>query len=97
MPASGRPWQRERAAYKAECKRHNAPCWLCQGRRGPIDYSRNDGKTNRNPLAFTVDHVTPTSLGGDPMARSNWRPCHLVCNTSRGNGTRGEFPTMRQW
>ena len=97
MPAKGRPWTRETAAYKLECKRINAPCWHCQGAKGPIDYDSPYDANNYKPLRFTVDHRTPTSLGGDPMARSNWAPCHATCNSSRGNTTRGQFPTSRAW
>lgn len=71
MPAAGRPWRRERDAYKAQCRKDNAPCWLCRGTKGPIDYT-----TTHEPLSFTIDHVTPTSLGGDPMRRANWKPAH---------------------
>lgn len=92
MPAAGRPWQRERAAFKDECKRNNTPCWLCSGSKGPIDYT-----STHEPLSFTVDHVQPTSLGADPMRKSQWRPAHMSCNSSRGNTTRGMFPTSRKW
>ena len=93
MPARGDTWDRERASYKAECRRTNAPCWLCRGAKGPILY---DAKP-RTPLSFTVDHVHPTSLGGDPMRRALWKPAHYGCNSSRGNTTRGQFPNSRQW
>lgn len=73
MPARGRPWDRERAAFKAECQRINAECWLCRGSRGPINYT-----TSRTPLSFTVDHTVPTSLGGDPMRRALWKPAHYL-------------------
>ena len=98
MPANGRPWERERAKYKAECKARNAECWLCRNTKGPIDYiSKFDPKTP-NPLLFSVDHSVPTSTpGSDPMRKDQWRPSHLTCNSSRGNGTRGMFPTSRAW
>ncbi len=72
MPANGRPWRREQAAFKAECKRNNAACWLCRGKLGPIQYDAPP----RHPLAFSADHVTPTSLGGDAMRRANLKPAH---------------------
>jgi 5-methylcytosine-specific restriction endonuclease McrA len=97
MPAKGRPWIRESATYKAECKRIHAPCWLCLDSKGPIDYDAAYDADKYNPLRFTVDHKVPTSLGGDPMARSNWAPAHATCNSSRGNTTRGQYPTSRQW
>jgi 5-methylcytosine-specific restriction endonuclease McrA len=94
MPGAGRPWHRERALFKAKCAETKAECWLCKGKRGPIDYTT---KTKTDTLAFTVDHHVPTSRGGDVMRVANWRPAHFGCNSSRGNGTRGEFPTSRQW
>jgi len=63
----------------------------------PIDYDSPYDAQNYNPRRFTVDHKTPTSLGGDPLARSNWAPSHARCNSSRGNTTRGQFPTSRAW
>lgn len=92
MPAAGRPWRREHAAFKAECKRTNAECWLCRGSKGPIDYN-----THRMPLSFSADHITPTSLGGHATRRANLKPAHYGCNSSRGNTTRGQFPTSRKW
>ena len=93
MPARGRPWDRERSAFKRECKRINAECWLCRGAKGPIQYDAPP----KHPLSFTVDHVQPTSLGSDPMRKSGWKPAHFGCNSSRGNTTRGMFPTSRKW
>jgi 5-methylcytosine-specific restriction endonuclease McrA len=90
MPGKGRPWDRERARFKAECRIRNAPCWCCGQ---PIDYNAEP----RTPDSFTVDHVTPTSLGGDVLRVTNWRPARYGCNSSRGNTTRGQFPTSRTW
>jgi len=97
MPAKGRPWTRERHAFKAECKKANAQCWLCKNTKGPIDYVSKYDPKEPNPMLFTVDHMTPTSIGGDPMRRSLWAPAHATCNSSRGNTTRGQYPTSRQW
>jgi hypothetical protein len=97
MPASGRPWNRERTRYKAECKARGAACWLCLGTKGPIDYDSAYDPSKRQPLLFTVDHSQPTSLGADPMRVDLWRPAHWTCNSSRGNTTRGQYPTSRQW
>jgi hypothetical protein len=69
MPASGRPWARTVAAMKAECEAAGEPCWLC---RHPIDYTLS----GRHPQAFTADHVTPTSQGGDALRRANLKPAH---------------------
>lgn len=93
MPGQGRPWRREAAAYKQECKQRNAPCWICHNTRGPIQYDAPP----RTPDSFTIDHKTPTSLGGDMTRRSNWAPAHFSCNSSRGNASRGDYPTTRRW
>jgi 5-methylcytosine-specific restriction endonuclease McrA len=98
MPGAGRPWIRETAKFKAECKRLNAECWQCKNTKGPIDYDSPYDPINYKPLRFTVDHMDPTSRPGvDPMRRANWAPCHATCNSSRGNSTRGQYPTSRQW
>jgi len=93
MPARGRSWDALLASFKAECQARNDPCWLC---RAPIDYTL----TGRQSLAFSADHVTPTSIpGGEQQAlrRANLKPSHYGCNSRRGNTTRGQFPTSRQW
>lgn len=90
MRVRGRAWDRERSAYKADCERRNAHCWLCHK-------SINYKAPPRTPESFSVDHITPVSLGGDSMRRSNWRPSHYGCNSARGNTTRGQFPTSRRW
>ena len=69
MPASGRPWNRLLASFKAECRASNLPCWLC---KQPIDYAL----TGSQSAAFSADHVQPTSLRGDPLRRDNLRPAH---------------------
>jgi len=97
MPGSGRVWTRERDKFKAECKRTNAQCWLCKNTKGPIDYESKFDPKRYNPLMFSLDEEIPSSLGGNPLRTSKWRASHLVCNVSRGNTTRGQFPTSRQW
>jgi len=81
------------AKFREDCKAIKAPCWLCKGDKGPINYWAKAG----TPQSFAADHVTPTSLGGDAVRLSNLRPSHFGCNSSRGNTTRGQFPTSRQW
>jgi len=95
VPAVGRPYRRNRALFQAECAATNAACHNCHGTRGPINYQAR--AEDRDPLAFTVDHIQPTSLGGHPHAMSNFAASHASCNSSRGDGTRGQFPTSRRW
>lgn len=47
--------------------------------------------------ADTVDHITPISLGGDPLDETNLRSMCKSCNSSRGNGTRTRMVTSRDW
>lgn len=67
------------------------PCWLCHK---PIDYSLGmvtdprTGKRRCHPMSFVVDEIVPVSRGGDPLAFSNTRPAHWICNARRGDGTR---------
>lgn len=64
-----------------------AVCWLCGE---PIDM-------NLPPLhaqAFTLDHLTPISRGGDIDGPTE--PAHRSCNAARGDGRRtrrGPTPT----
>jgi hypothetical protein len=76
MPAHGTPWDKVRAAFKAECKRDNLPCWICGGSKGPIDYTSPYKREGGQPLLFSADHVSPTSLGGDALRRANLKPAH---------------------
>lgn len=41
-----------------------------------------------DPKAPEVDEIIPVSRGGDPLARSNTRLLHRICNQRRGNGSR---------
>lgn len=94
MPADGRPYRRAHAIFKARCRDNQEPCWLCRGRLGPINY---DSAQQEDPLAFTVDHVDPTSHGGHKTNATGFRPAHSTCNSSRGNGQTKLFPTSRRW
>lgn len=89
----GRPWRR----LRLEVLQANPVCSLCGGR---IDLAL----PWRNPMSGTVDHVLP--LMDYPhlaLERSNLRPAHRRCNTSKGAGrsTRSALLTLgrrsRQW
>lgn len=69
-------YDRERRLFKAECAATNAPCWLCNNSRGPIDYTSKYVRGTKQPLLFNLDHAEPTSLGGDAVRRTNFRPSH---------------------
>lgn len=89
MPARGRQWDRTRAIAKQQARTKNEPCARC-GK--PIDWTA----APRTPSSYTADHVTPTIQGGSDRL-SNLRTMHYGCNSSRGDGTRGDFPTSRKW
>lgn len=89
MPSRGRPWNLARAIHRQQSKAADLPCWICGE---PIDWAAPP----RSPRAYSADHKTPTSLGGGD-ALSNLAPSHYGCNSSRGNATRGDFPTSRRW
>lgn len=76
MPARGRPWDRVRDALKAECAARNDACWICLGKKGPINYTDRFNPKRPNPLLFSADHVAATSLGGDALRRANLKPAH---------------------
>lgn len=97
MTRYGSSYDAARATFKAQCRATNEPCWICRNELGPIDYETPFDPTRRDSLQFTVDHVTPVSLGGSITRTSGWKPAHYVCNVRRGNTSRGLFPSSRQW
>jgi hypothetical protein len=97
MTNYGSGYDRARAAFKAACAARNEPCWICHNQLGPIDYVTKYDPAKKQPLLFSLDHADPVSLGHDPMRTDRWRASHLRCNVSRGNTTRGMFPTTRKW
>ena len=59
-------------------------------------YTRDDGrcfwchyKVSKNKA--TIDHLTPTSRGGKPLAANNMVICCSDCNASKGNLTGEEY------
>ena len=69
---------RDRARRRvAQRVKAGEPCCFCHE---PIDLSI----PYPEPLSFTVDHSTPTSLGGGDDWRS-LRPSHNRCNRQRSN------------
>ncbi|WP_329311696.1 HNH endonuclease [Streptomyces sp. NBC_01262] len=84
---SGRPWRRARARTLAESQ-------VCAWCGHNIDMSIEWP----DPMSASVDHDTPLSKGGDPLARHNLKPFHLVCNQIKGNRTAPPpAPTSRDW
>lgn len=83
---SGRPWKRLRKAFRDQCAKTNAPCWICNGAHGPIRYDLSD----RSKWGFNADHYIPWSklAENDPLRSDirNLRPAHFHCNVVRNDG-----------
>lgn len=70
----------------------NAPCGICRGGLGPIDY---DAPSNSaHPLSFVIDEIRPISkwrqFGYDSpeAAAQDWQnlqPAHYCCNAAKSN------------
>lgn len=90
-PRGHRHYRTRRQAAARRWAQDNAPCWLCQGLLGPIDYTAPAGTWN----ALDADHVDPVSNGTtNPLDISQWRASHSRCNRQRGNKTPEQF---RAW
>lgn len=95
--ANGNFRRKMRQRFRAQ----NAPCSICRGRLGPIDYQAPSDAAH--PLSFVIDEVRPVSrwreFGYDSpedAARDvgNLAPAHYVCNAQKGNKIAGG-PTAR--
>lgn len=75
-----RQFEKDKAAFFAECKAQHAVCWLCGM---PIDYA---AEKNTSDESYNLDHLYPVSkhqeLQFDP---AGFRPSHTSCNRLRGN------------
>jgi 5-methylcytosine-specific restriction endonuclease McrA len=70
----GRSWRK----FVALCKRELPPvCHLCGG-------MINMGLHHNDPMSWTIDHITPLALGGEPESLSNAAPAHRTCNSIKG-------------
>lgn len=82
MPTPGRDtanFRRRAAAFRRDCARINAPCWLCAQ---AIDYAAPRDDAN----SYTTDHIRPLSLHPDLAEDpANFAPAHRRCNEARGN------------
>lgn len=92
---TGRPWRRTRARMIQLWRQDDAPCWLCGQ---PIDWDL----PAQHPMAATVDHLDPLSLGGAPLDTTRMAPAHMGCNARRGNSTTHTtaartLPRSRRW
>jgi 5-methylcytosine-specific restriction endonuclease McrA len=54
----------------------------------------------RHPMAATVDHIIPTSLGGPLLDPLNAQPAHRRCNLRKGQqiqAAAAPLKTSQQW
>ena len=81
----------KRKKYQQRFKAMQAPCGICKGKLGEIDYSTSDPKA---PLGFVIDEIIPVSKwqegGYNSPAEcaddfSNLQPAHRICNQLKGN------------
>lgn len=78
-----RQFVKDRAAFRAQCKADNAPCWLCGQRH--IDYeAKHDDYDNGD--RFELDHFYPVSTHPELQHdTANFRPSAHTCNNDRSN------------
>lgn len=90
-PRNGRAYRRLCGWLRAQ----RLPCWLCGHN---IAYEVRGPEAGKHPLAFTLDHETPLSRGGDLLDPGNARAAHRRCNSARGNRTSIKQPrASRRW
>ena len=81
-----------RRKYRARFKAMNAPCGICRGKYGPIDYAAPSDAAH--PLSFVIDEIRPISrwreFGYDSpeAAAKDWQnlqAAHYCCNAAKSN------------
>lgn len=78
---------RDRARKRIAVRvRAGEPCALCGQ---PIDLTI----AWPDPWSYTVDHVIPSSHGGDDHGDDQLHPAHKQCNERRGNQPPGTIGT----
>lgn len=81
-----------RRKYRARFKAMAAPCGICRGALGPIDYEAPSNSTH--PLSFVIDEIKPISRwrefgyeSPEAAARdwTNLQAAHYCCNAAKSN------------
>ena len=79
-----------RRKHRARFRAMNAPCGICRGKLGPIDYTAPSDSAH--PLSFVIDEVRPVSrwreYGYDSpeAAAQDWnnlQAAHYICNQKK--------------
>lgn len=71
---------------RARCFRRDksalAPCAICHGERGPIDY---DAAPSSTPLSWEPDHKRSRARWPElALDMANIQPSHRICNREKG-------------
>lgn len=83
-----------RRKHRARFKAMNAPCGICHGKLGPIEYDQPSDA--RHPLSFVIDEIAPISkykqfgYSSREEAAQDWnnlQAAHYCCNAAKGNKT----------
>ena len=81
-----------RRKHRARFKAMAAPCGICRGALGPIDYDAPSDAAH--PMSFVIDEIRPISkfrqFGYDSPkeAAQDWnnlQPAHYCCNAAKSN------------
>lgn len=90
-----------RRKYRERFKNMAAPCGICRGRLGPIDYAAPSDAAH--PLSFVIDEIRPISrykqfgYSSREEAAQDWnnlQPAHYVCNARKGNKSFSVLPLV---
>lgn len=75
-------WKLLRLQCYRRDRKANAPCGICKGAEGPIDY---EAKPSSHPLAYEPDHILPRATHPElALAADNIQPAHRKCNRAKG-------------
>lgn len=89
--ASRNTQRRER--FRRATRKGEPPCHICGE---PIDYQA----PHRDPLSFTIDHITPINRGGtdtlDNIAAAHWK-CNCEKQDAMPLPTGVRYVTDRTW
>lgn len=81
-----------RNKYRARFRAMDAPCGICRGRLGPIDYMAPSNSAH--PLSFVIDEIRPVSrykewgYGSPEECAQDWdnlQAAHYICNQQKSN------------
>ena len=57
-------------------------CWICHGKRGPLNFHTGTGPTGGDDHGATIDHIKPRSKGGADEW-GNLQLAHWCCNREK--------------